>query len=538
MMNRSALLSLKPRSRIGLVIISSLFIFLTANITLLRETFKAYQDQPGGLGFTIAVAIAIYTIIVSLLALLSSKYTIRMVLSITIVVATVSAYFTDTYGTVIDNVMIQNLFETDRAETLDLMTLGFMLRVFFLAVLPIVYIWRVPLKDVTLGKSLVHRGATCVSAVLVLMCVISLNSNRFASYIRDHKILRFYATPLYPIYSFFYFADDQLFPEQDAAFLTILPEAERLHESAQRRLSILIVGETARADRFQLNGYHRKTNPRLSSINNLYSFRNVMSCGTSTAISVPCMFSEMTRDQFDSRSARNQENALDILDRVGVSVLWRDNNSGSKGVADRVAFEDFSDPALNSDCDIECRDTGMLSGLQTFIDQQAGDILIVLHQKGNHGPAYFKRYPAEFEVFTPACNKAELSACSDQEISNAYDNAILYTDHFLTEVIELLESNQSRFDTNMMYVSDHGESLGEKGVYLHGLPYALSPIAQRHIPVLLWHGDQSNLDINSIESRTHRALSHDALFNTLLELYQVDSNQGTLSSDVFLLVAE
>ena len=117
---------------------------------------------------------------------------------------------------------------------------------------------------------------------------------------------------------------------------------------------------------------------------------------------------------------------------------------------------------------------------------------------GNHGPAYFKRYPKEFEKFKPACQTAELSECSDEEIGNAYDNAILYTDYFLSQVVQLLKQNEQKFEASMLYISDHGESLGENNLYLHGMPYMLAPSEQTDVPVIVWAGKTSDIDIASL----------------------------------------
>jgi lipid A ethanolaminephosphotransferase len=286
----------------------------------------------------------------------------------------------------------------------------------------------------------------------------------------------------------------------------------------------MVVGETARADRFSLNGYERRTNPLLARLG-VISFTDFSSCGTSTAISVPCMFDIHERENFSSSESAATENALDVLRHAGVTVLWRDNNSNSKGVADRIAIEDFHSPETNPVCDTECRDVGMLSGLREYIDrQQSGDILIVLHQMGSHGPAYFKRYPDEFHVFVPTCDTKQLDDCSESEIGNAYDNSILYTDYFLSQVIELLRSYDDRFETVMLYASDHGESLGESGIYLHGLPYWLAPDAQTRVPVILWFGrNYHDVDVAAMRQLRDEPLSHDNLFHTLLGLFEIDS---------------
>jgi lipid A ethanolaminephosphotransferase len=214
-----------------------------------------------------------------------------------------------------------------------------------------------------------------------------------------------------------------------------------------------------------------------------------------------------------------------VLQHAGVSILWRDNNTGSKGVALRVPVEDFSTPELNPVCDDECRDVGMLHGLRDYIDGQAsGDILIVLHQMGSHGPAYFKRYPREFRAFVPTCDTNQLDSCSEPEIGNTYDNTILYTDHFLGEVIGFLRSYDDRFETVMLYAGDHGESLGEAGLYLHGLPYWLAPDAQTRVPLILWFGkNYHDVDVDAMRQLRDEPLSHDNLCHTLLGLFEIDS---------------
>jgi lipid A ethanolaminephosphotransferase len=240
---------------------------------------------------------------------------------------------------------------------------------------------------------------------------------------------------------------------------------------------------------------------------------------------VPCIFSHYFRAEFYPEKASAADNALDILKRAGVSILWRDNNSSSKHVADRVEYEVYLTSKTNPICDVECRDEGMLSGLQDYIDRRpTGDVLIVLHQLGNHGPAYYKRYPPAFEKFTPVCKTNDLGACSKEEIVNAYDNAILYTDFFLSKVIELLKRNDDEFETAMLYASDHGESLGENGLYLHGLPYFIAPDAQKHVPLVVWFGRNfDHQSLANIEEKRKQRLSHDNIFSTLLGLFEIRS---------------
>jgi len=369
-------------------------------------------------------------------------------------------------------------------------------------------------------------------ALVIMLALVLISSAFYAAFVREHKELRYYANPLTPVYSAYKFGKTRLKagPIEVAAIGedAVIPAAD-----IDRELVIMVLGETARADHFSLNGYERETNPELAR-HRVISFTDVSSCGTSTAISVPCMFDIYDQGDFSSDKSLSTENALDVLDHAGVSILWRDNNSDSKGVADRVAFEDFRSPEVNPVCDEECRDVGMLAGLPEFIDAQVdGDILIVLHQMGSHGPAYYKRYPQAFRVFLPSCDTKQLDSCSESEIGNSYDNTIRYTDHFLGQVIELLRGYDDRFETVMLYASDHGESLGESGLYLHGLPYWLAPDAQTRVPVILWFGrNYYDVDVDDMRQLTDEPLSHDNLFHTLLGLFEIDSGVYDGSKDL------
>ena len=293
------------------------------------------------------------------------------------------------------------------------------------------------------------------------------------------------------------------------------------------------MGETARADRFSLNGYSKETNPQLKK-ENIVNFTNFWSCGTSTATSVPCMFSKFTASEYNKEKIHSTGNVLDVLNHAGVNVLWLDNNSDSKGVAERVQYQSYKSPDINTICDPECRDVGMLVDIQTYINEHPqGDIMIVLHQMGNHGPAYYKRYPPAFEKFKPACKTNQLEDCSKEELDNAYDNAILYTDFFLSKVIALLKQNSSGFESAMFYVSDHGESLGENGLYLHGLPNIIAPDTQRHVPAIFWIDDNYNeIDTKQLKNKQNIQFSHDNVFHTILGFMEVESSVYDKTLDI------
>jgi lipid A ethanolaminephosphotransferase len=303
-------------------------------------------------------------------------------------------------------------------------------------------------------------------------------------------------------------------------------------------LFVLVVGETARARNFSLNGYARQTNPQLAA-RDVISFGDVTACGTSTEVSLPCMFSVFGRRRYDERQIRTHESLLHVLDHAGVQVLWRDNQSGCKGVCAGVPTDQLDHAGVEGLCaEGRCYDEVLLHGLDRVARDARGNLFVVLHQLGSHGPSYFRRYPAAFRRFTPACEQDELRRCSEEEIVNAYDNSLLYTDHFLARVIDFLKSQGAYYDTAMLYLADHGESLGEAGLYLHGVPYPIAPRVQTHVPMVAWmspaFAQRTSVDPGCVRDRAGQPLSHDHLFHSVLGLMDVETGAYDPGEDLFL----
>jgi lipid A ethanolaminephosphotransferase len=519
----------------------SLFTAAFCNFGLFTGALETYGSNAASLLFIGSLFCCITCLFVLVLAAVCHRGTVKPVLIAFLLVSSVLAYFTGKYGTVFDYRMIANVLETNRAEAGDLFNVQLLAYVIVLGVLPSLAIYRLRLrhpdwKAETLGRLKLAGGALATVALMQAGF-----GGHYAGLMRDHGELVGKVTPTYALYSTAKLAVRSVPRAAVAqAHVSVGADARLPPSDVHRELVIMVVGETARADHWSLNGYARDTTPQLAR-EDLINFPDFWSCATSTSLSVPCMFSRLGRAGFDPDRAKREDNALDILSRAGVSVLWRDNNSDSKGVADRVTYEDFKTPDKNPVCDeVECRDEGMLHGLQAFIDRQRGDVMIVLHQMGNHGPAYYKRYPKAFERFKPVCATNDLGSCSAQEIRNAYDNVITYTDDFLTKVIALLKHNDGQFETAMLYVADHGESLGEYGVFLHGLPYALAPDAQKHVPAVLWLGRAMKHDVLLSETQAQRTKrwSHDNVFATLLGLFEIGSAAYDPKLDLVVRPAE
>lgn len=518
-------------SQTRLTLYAAVYFVLFGNLAFFQHVVEVYPVTLKNIGFLASLAVGLAASIMLLLTIVSSKHTIKPVLILLLLLSSIMSFFMNNYHVVIDSIMIQNVMQTNFKETADLLSLKLLGTFLLLGVLPSVVVYRIGITPATWRKSAIAKLKAAGACLCIVLGSVLLFSKFYSSFFREHKPLRYYSNPTYFLYS----AGKYVKKTFHSTKVTVQPlgtDAHRHSTDTGRKLIILVIGEAARADRFSLNGYSRETNPLLRQ-EDVVSFTNMYSSGTSTANAVPCMFSIFPRAKYTDRKGTSNENLLDVLQHAGARILWRDNNSDSKGVALRVPYQDYKKPKINTICDVECRDEGMLVGLQEYINEQSqGDILIVLHQMGNHGPAYYKRYPAEFERFKPTRKTSQLDECTKEEIDNAYDNAILYTDYFLHKTISMLKSNSDQFATAMIYMSDHGESLGEYGVYLHGLPYAMAPDCQKHVASVFWFGENFKIDRKSLQNKAAQPFSHDNLFHTILGLMEVETSVYNKSLDI------
>jgi len=525
---------LRSLSQGKLVFLVALFLVVFDNVAFFKNVLQVYPIVDNNIYFVISLGIVLLFFTNILFTIVSSRYTTKPLLIVVVFISAFVNYFMNSYGVVIDKTMLQNVLQTDFHESLDLFSMQLVIYVIFLAAIPAYMIYKIPLEEKNFKQEIVSKLKFILISIVVIVIMILSFSKYYTSFFREHKPLRSYTNPTYWIYSIGEYIN--LTYNSGPIVVESIGDDATIKKSAtngKKKLIIMVVGEAARADRFSLNGYKKETNPLLKQ-ENIINFSNMYSCGTSTAVSVPCMFSIFNRDDYDYKKGITTQNVLDVISKSGIEVLWRDNNSDSKGVALRVPYENYRTSEHNTICvNGECRDTGMLVGLDKYIEKNKNkDILIVLHQMGNHGPAYFKRYPKEFEKFTPVCKTNQLEKCTKEELSNAYDNAILYTDYFLSQVIHFLKPYENNYETGMVYMSDHGESLGENGLYLHGMPYFMAPDAQKHIASVIWFADDKNYDSEKLRSYDTKHFSQDFLFHTLLGIFDINTKVYDKNLDI------
>lgn len=465
-----------------------------------------------------------------------------------LLVAASSQYFMVSYGTVMDKGMIHNILQTDARESSDLFNIKLLAEVLIIAILPAIWLWKTPLKRAhSAWRNMLRTALLLLGGIALIAASLAVSYRDLAPVVRNNLWLRYMINPINPMLSAASVALDPLL-NKPRPFVSITGSAALGASYAAARkppLLVLVVGETARSKNFSLNGYERDTNPELAK-RAVLSWRNARSCGTSTRESVPCMFSNLGREGFYASKVEH-DNLLDVLQAAGLAVLWVDNQAGCKGVCKRIPMADTADsvntPAGKALCaqDGECLDALLLSGLDQRIAKldparRAKGLVLVMHQMGSHGPEYFKRSTADLKAFKPECATNALSSCSQQSVVNVYDNSIRYTDHFLAQTIDWLKTQQNQFETGMFYMSDHGESLGELGVYLHGMPYAMAPDDQKHVPMIAWLGTlgaRTGLNQACLSKTLDQPLSHDNLFHTVMGLMDVTSPTYKQPLDAF-----
>ncbi|HNP62764.1 MAG TPA: phosphoethanolamine--lipid A transferase [Woeseiaceae bacterium] len=512
---------------------AALFIALGNNVPLFSALFAAPEILSlAGLGFMLSLVLLMVLVLDIIILALGFGWLLKATIAVLLILSATFGYFSNELGIIFDPGMIANMLETVRdnnvAEARELASLPFIRHVLIFGITPALLLHFITLVPKPLLLDLGQRMLV-VAGIAALFVAITLPNYRFVSFFaREHHDLQFSITPVYPLVSLARLVRKNL--RSDQAFRIVDADATRHKTDKRRTIGIMVVGETARADHFSLDGYPRETNPLLASTPNV-QFAHAHSCGTSTLFSVPCMFSIRDRKSYDVDEAAFESNVLDILRAAGVSPVWIDNNSSCKGVCARIesiSLRENADASSPLYSDMGYYDEALIPEVDDYLGATGPDTLIVLHMLGSHGPAYSRRYPKTFERFRPSCDKTSPVECSVEEIANAYDNTILYTDFVLRRLIEKLQSHSGEFDSFLFYASDHGESLGEGGVYLHGLPYALAPESQTVVPFVFWTSPGFR------EARMHGVqLSHDNISHTLLGLYDVDAASYRRELDLF-----
>ena len=528
----------------SLTVVLALYFAVVLNLPIYKELHHIFaQMESVKLGFICTIPLFFWAALTLIFSLFSWPYISKPFFIILLICSALVSYAGFNYGTIFDADMITNIMQTDSSEASSYLSLYSLAWLVLLGIVPAFFVAMVSFQPESLLKLVAKKLLSMVAAVVVIVAIASVYYQDYASVGRNNSYLKKEIVPTQFVYSTFKYFKHTYFTTP-AVYKELGLDARQSEQAlkmtqAKPTLVVLVVGETARSQNYQLNGYPRKTNPFTSKLD-VVSFQDVRSCGTATAVSLPCMFSNLTHDNYDHDIANNQDNVIDILSRAGIAMMWEDDDGGDKSVAKHIKKEMMNHDRKDALCDGNtCYDMVLLEDFDKNIRQLSGNRMIALHLIGSHGPTYYKRYPKEMAIFQPDCPRADIENCTNEQIVNSYDNSIRYTDYVLSQIIERLKGLESQYNTALIYLSDHGESLGEDGLYLHGAPYALAPDYQTTVPLIVWMSPgfkqlkTVNYDCLKQEAKQTEHYSHDNLFHSLLGIMDVETQVYQPELDLF-----
>jgi lipid A ethanolaminephosphotransferase len=522
----------------ALVLAGALFMTLALNRPFLLSALQGRDwTSVATWGWAAALLLMVFAVNTVIAGALCVGRARKVVLALLLAVSAFAMHYMQAYNVVVDAAMVRSTLVTHPSEARELMSWRLAADVLLFAALPVALMWSVPVAPRKWTRALAQRAALLALAMVVLAATLWAVFQPLSALMRNNRAVRYQITPANVVWSLGAVAvADAKGATRPRHVLDAQPRLGASHQQTKPRVLVLMVGETARTANWGLSGYARNTTPELAQ-RGVLNFARVSSCGTNTETSLPCMFSPVGRRDYDEARIRGSESLLHLLSRAGVGVFWRDNQSGCKGVCDKLPNDWVNASLAPGLCqDGRCWDEGLLRGLDQRLKTAQGTQVLVLHMLGNHGPSYFRRYPPAFAHFKPACAQDDLGQCTQQEIVNAYDNALRYTDHVLATVIDTLRAQAASVDSAMVYVSDHGESLGENNLYLHGIPYAFAPKEQTEVPMLWWlspgFAQRSGLSGACLSRRAAEPATHDHLFHSLLGLLDVQSTVYERTLDI------
>lgn len=430
-----------------------------------------------------------------------------------------ASYFIGRYNVPLNRMILINLFETNIHEASEFFDFNLFFYLLWSTILPIIFIHFVKINYRPTEQDIKKRLKIIVLVLLLVGGVALPYKKQISIFIKENFNLRYMFVPTSYLVNIPKVIKMKYFPK--VHYVKVNEDVKYLpywKNDGKKNLFVFVLGESARNANFSTSGYPRDTSlPLKPFADNLYAFKKMESCATLTRYSLPCMFTHFEKNNYDADTASYTDNVLDIIDTNGYKVKWFENEMGCNKMCRNVETEFTCENR-------ECFDIELNEELYADLPHINQNSVYVLHQRGSHGVAYYKRYPKEFEKYTPICKTTEIKKCSSEELVNVYDNTIYYTNYVLADLIEHLTALENKYNVVMLYTSDHGESLGENGVYFHGG----TAKEQTEVPFILWIGKQTakslNLDTDCLKKQAQKSTSHDNLFHTLLGLTGLSVN--------------
>ena len=517
-------------------------IFATVyNLAFWDHVAQIYRDNPEiPWHFKVLTPIAISLLMMVIFILLFSyRYILKGALILLCLITSVVSYMAVNYKVIFDVDMMENVMQTNVHEATSYFSWSLVAFVVILGVIPAIAVYKLKISYATsMLKSSLLRLTSASCAFLLALAIVAPNYQLYSFIGRENHTLAKEILPVSYLIASYKYARNTYFPKH-YPYVSLGDDAQLASTSDKPKVLFFVLGETARAHNFGSLGYERNTN-EFTQQEKLINFSKVSSCATATAQSVPCMFSDMKRSNFNKEAADKRDNLIDILAKAKLDLVWLDNDGGCKGVCKNIKTINI-DPKTNSKLckNGTCFDEIMINEARAIAANATKDTVVFLHLIGSHGPKYYERYPESFKLYSPDCNRADVENCTLEEVRNAYDNTIAYTDYVLYSLVhDVLEQNMDKINPALFYISDHGESLGENGLFLHGTPYLVAPVHQTHVPMQLWLPSATaqaiGLDKQCLSDKaTIQELSHDNVFSTILGFMQVQTKEYQAQDDAF-----
>ncbi|WP_421251102.1 phosphoethanolamine transferase [Aeromonas sp. 600584] len=517
-----------------------LFFALVLNWPILLHFYSVLSElNHVKAGFAISIPLVLIAALNAVFIPFTFRFVLKPFFTVLILSGSIVSYAMLKYGIIFDAGMMQNIVETNSGEAGAYLNGSVALWFLLTGLLPTLMLWSLRIRyPARWYHGLALRTGALVLSLLFIGGIAALYYQDYASVGRNNKSLAKEIVPANYVHGLYKYGRDVLFATP-IPYQHLGTDARVVARGSKPTLMFLVVGETARSQNYSLNGYGKATNSFTAKEQGVVSFKDVRSCGTATAVSVPCMFSNLTRRGYDEQLANSRDGLLDVLQHAGVSVLWKENDGGCKGVCRNVPTIEILPKSYPALCQGEsCYDEVLLEGLDQQIAEMKGNKLVAFHLMGSHGPTYFRRYPASERVFMPDCPRSDIENCSNEELVNTYDNTIRYTDKVVGLLIDKLKSLESQYNVGLVYLSDHGESLGAMGLYLHGTPYKFAPDDQTRVPLLTWFSPQlqadRQLDMGCLAAEaSSQRFSHDNLFHSMLGIMDVQTRVYNNKLDLF-----
>ncbi|MEG3135872.1 phosphoethanolamine--lipid A transferase [Rouxiella sp. T17] len=534
-------LSLPNVSYFKLTLMLSLYFTFVVNLPILLHFYQILHALSAfKIGFALSIPLVLFAALNFVFTPFTFKPVFKPLFFILLLVSCIAAYAQLVFHVIFDRGMIQNIAETQESEASSYLNASVILWCVITGLLPALLLLKI--RVVYHHSAMKRLGVRLLSMILSLALiggVAALYYKDYASVGRNNRTLNLEILPTNYLYSSFQFLNHTYFTKP-LAYEKVGTDAKLVAAAGQKpTLMMLVIGETGRAQNQSFNGYEQPTNSFTQQIPGMVFFNHMTSCGTATAVSVPCMFSDMKRVDFNNERAHRSDSFLDILQRAGVSVYWKDNDEGCKGVCDRVPNVTISAKKDGKFCDGDtCYDEALLQNIDDKLVDDGKNKLLAFHLIGSHGPAYYRRYPESFRFFKPDCERSDIENCSHQQLVNTYDNTVRYTDYVLSQVVDKAKQYEDKYNVVMIYLSDHGESLGEDGLYLHGTPYRVAPPQQTHVPMMFWLSPQyaaaQGISVSCLQAAAAKNdYSQDNLFHTVLDAMDVKTSAIDPTLDIF-----